>query len=339
MTETARKLNDEAAAWVVRLHSDQRTRSDDEAFEAWLGRGHDRADAFAECSAVWSAVGSLEGDPVAGAVLRALPATRRNILWSRRSALAVAAGAAGVAATTAIGLGVPSAAVRYSTRAGEQKRLRLADGSIVILNTDTVLRVRLNNTERRLFLDSGQAFFDVAKERRRPFRVFVGRDEVRAVGTAFDVRRTGDTARVTLEEGRVAIYRLGRAETVLARMPGQMQRDPESGAVQVAVLDPGQLAVLPVSGKVRVETADVRQAQAWLYGRMILDDVTLDQAVAELNRYGGPRVVLADPALARIRVSGVFHTDRPESFAESVAAAFPVRIIEQDPDKIVLASR
>jgi transmembrane sensor len=105
------------------------------------------------------------------------------------------------------------------------------------------------------------------------------------------------------------------------------------------VLVPGQQAVLASAMPVSVDHVDLRKVEAWRYGQIILDGTALGDIVADLNRYGGPQIVLADPKLADIRVSGVFHTGRPDVFVEAVTTAFPVRVSEQTPDRIVLAPR
>jgi transmembrane sensor len=230
------------------------------------------------------------------------------------------------------------------TAPGEQKRVRLSDGTSVLLNTDSRLRVKLSGSERRLYLDRGQAYFQVAKDKARPFRVFVGHDEVRALGTAFEVRRLGDSVQVTLEEGRVAIYRAGivRPETFGPTPGSNVVSGPAvlaGTAEPLAILSPGQQAVLASAQPVAVREIELRKVQAWRYGRMILDDAPLADTVADLNRYGGVQIVLADPKLADIRVSGVFHTGRPDDFVKSVTAAFPVEIAREDDQTIVLRAR
>jgi transmembrane sensor len=110
-----------------------------------------------------------------------------------------------------------------------------------------------------------------------------------------------------------------------------------SGSAEpVAILSPGEQAVLASTRPIAIRDVDLRKVQAWRYGRMILDDAPLGETVADLNRYGGVQIVLADPKLAEIRVSGVFHTGRPDDFVKSVTAAFPVEIAREDEQTIVL---
>ena len=104
-----------------------------------------------------------------------------------------------------------------------------------------------------------------------------------------------------------------------------------------AVLKPGEQARLVPAEPVKVAAVDLGREQAWRFGRMILDNAPLGAAVDDLNRYGGRRVVLADPALAEMKVSGVFHTRDPEAFVEAITAAFPVRLAEESRGQLVLA--
>jgi transmembrane sensor len=344
MSKSVGAIDEVAAEWVVRLGSDQRTHADEEAFRAWLEQDPAHAQAYADCAVLWDAVGEFVSTSEAHTMLKPLrtpaPVERR---FSRR---VVVFGAVGTVLAVAAGLIGPllmNGASTVQTAVGEQRRVQLADGSDVFLNTDTKLRVKLMATQRLIFLDRGQAFFEVAKDNNRPFRVFAGRTEVRALGTAFEVRRIGDGIQVTLEEGKVAIYRGedGSSETLGAPTTTATSPDtsPSRGTSErLAVLTPGEQAVFKSKEPVAIGKVDLAKTQAWRYGRMILDNALLGDVIADLNRYGGVQIILADPRLAGIRVSGVFHTGRPEDFVESVTAAFPVKITRKDEQTIVLKS-
>jgi transmembrane sensor len=334
MTESRDTISEDAVHWVVRMNCDQRTHADEADFRTWLEKDPAHARSYADCAALWDGVGEFAQTDEAHERLRPLREPPRLRRFNRRVALFGGFGAAAAAAAVAlIAPDLLDGEQTFQTTPGQQKRLRLADGTGVLLNTDSRLRVTFGYGERRIFLDRGQAFFQVAKDKTRPFRVFVGADEVRALGTAFEVRRIGDSVQVTLEEGRVAIYRAHATEPqTLNRGP-----PPRMGPEPAVVLSPGQQAVLASAEPVAVRGVDLRKVQAWRYGRMILDDAPLGEAIADLNRYGGVQIVLADPKLGKIRVSGVFHTGRPDDFVEAVTAAFPVEIARQNENTIVLA--
>jgi transmembrane sensor len=102
------------------------------------------------------------------------------------------------------------------------------------------------------------------------------------------------------------------------------------------VLEPGQATELAASAPAKVVPVDLSKTDAWRDGEMVFDDVSLAAAVAEVNRYGGPTVVLSDPQLAELRISGTFHTNSPQAFVEGVTAALPVRLKESNSSKLVL---
>ena len=341
--------DEEAAAWVVRMASDQRTRGDEDRFREWLSASLDNAEAYAEHELIWTAFEDLGDDEEARAILlpraglaepledQAQVVPLRRPAVSRRAAIGGGlAFAASVAAVAIVPGMLGSRMQTYETMPGEQRTLALADGSEVVLNTDSRLRVEMVESERRLFLDRGQVFFRVARDATRPFRVFVGDDEVRALGTAFDVRRIGNSVHVILEEGKVAIFRDltdEQRKTASAQEAGTPRilaaPEPET------ILRPGERAELVPATPVARQQVDVRKTQAWRFGRMILDETPLGAAIDDLNRYGGREVVLSDPQIRGLRVSGVYHTNSPTAFVDGVVGALPV-VIENETDKVIV---
>jgi transmembrane sensor len=340
MSKNSEAIDEAAAEWVVRLRSDQRTHADEQAFRAWLEQNPAHAQAYADCMALWDAVGDIATTDEGHSTLKPLRApVRIRHRTSRRLVIFGGLGLALAVTAAIVGPLLLGDTQTFQTALGEQRRVQLADGSGVLLNTDTKLRVKLTAPQRLVFLDRGQAFFEVAKDKARPFRVFAGHNEVRAIGTAFEVRRVGEGIQVTLEEGQVAIYRSAESPPqMLTASPGAPASS-EQVSAPAAVLSPGQQAILQPMEPVTVNLVDLEKSQAWRYGRMILDNALLGDVISDLNRYGGVQIVLADPKLADIRVSGVFHTGRPEDFVKSVTAAFPVRVAHQDAGTILLKPR
>jgi transmembrane sensor len=330
--------NEEAAAWVVRMSSDQRTRADDDGLEQWLGSEPANAGAYADHLLLWDGVAELGDDEEARAILgmNRPTASVTPIRVSRRTMIlgtsaAVAAAVAGVIALPLL------MGERYETEPGEQRRIVLADGSSIMLNTQSRVRVAFSEHERHIFLEQGQAYFDVAKDPARPFRVFAGDDEIRAIGTAFDVRLDHRQVRVVLEEGVVALYRAAPGQLAgLRESVGGIKRASRSDR-PLTVMHAGQQARLQPTASPTVAAVDIPRSQAWRYGQMILDEALLGEAVEDMNRYGGRRIVLADPGMANLRISGVFHTKRPEAFVDGVTAALAVRVASEDGNMIVLA--
>jgi transmembrane sensor len=298
----------EAAAWLSRLQG-ERTQATEEAFKAWLtDPSHQRA--FARVTETWEAIPGA-------AMLRA-----RNALVKRR-----AAGYGLAAAFAAVTLGVVALggwlmrAPVYTTAVGQQQTLTLSDGSHVALNTDSKLSIDYSAKERRVRLDRGEALFQVAKNPSRPFIVQVGDEQVRAVGTRFNVRRDHGRVVVVLIEGKVVVSR---------------KVAPGAEPVEIAALTSGQrLTVRARAELVSIDRTKVEAAVAWRRGEVMFDDSSLADAAAELNRYGSTQVVVGDPELRTLRVSGVFETQDPSDFARVVADLYHLRL-ERKEDAVIL---
>lgn len=336
MIEPSATLNEQAAAWVVRLHSDQRTRDDLDAFAAWLAVSEDHGRAYADHALLWGAFDHVARTDARTVLTRAMRSPRPGL--ARRRMLLGGLGVAAAAALTVTAVGPGVGVKTYQTETGGRRHITLSDGSTVLLNTASTLRVAYSSSERRLVLEGGEAFFRVAHDADRPFRVFVAGDEVRALGTAFDVRKVGDHARVTLEEGRVALYRAADSGATTTDLMDLIGGREQQASRPMAVLKPGQQATLGVA-KPQVRAVDIKKTQAWRVGRLILDDTSMSEAIEELNRYGYPKIVLADPKARALRISGVFHTEDAGAFVDAITAAFPLQVVSRNGEEIVLQSR
>ena len=204
----------------------------------------------------------------------------------------------------------------YATTHGIQSTWRLDDGSVLHLNSDSAVTVRYSARVRRLDLDRGQALFEVAMDARRPFRVAAGQIELLALGTEFDVYRQGHTTAVTVIEGVVSVA--DQESTLKPSSELQPHRlRVEHG--QQALIEDG---VIPVTSS----PANIRAAEAWMQRQIVFDRRPLGQVAAEFNRYIHTPFSI-DGALQRLPVSGMFHTDDPESFADFLASLEGVKVV------------
>ena len=300
-----------AASWFARLQGDDVSSQDRRDFQQWLNADARNANAWNDVRAAWDDVSGLEQDP-AFAALRAdaLGAGHDQPRRLNRRALGLAA--AGLVATIGGALlsrrwldmdKAPSPAADepvFTTAVGERSTFRLADNSVVTLSTDSAVRVNHWGAERRLTLLRGQAYFQVAKDKTRPFIVTAGDKQVTAVGTAFDVRLEPGKLSVTLVEGRVRIAG--------ASPQGQRRVEMSAGSRFVAA-DRVAWAITSV---------DTARESAWLQGRLVFDGEPLSSVVAEMNRYSVRKLALADPALAATPVSGVFKTGQIDAFVAAL---------------------
>jgi transmembrane sensor len=196
----------------------------------------------------------------------------------------------------------------YSTHIGEFHRVVLEDGSSIQLNTDSEVRVHYSSRHRHVDLTRGEALFQVAKNKEKPFDVEAGDTTVRAVGTAFSVRlhEAGANERVdvVVSEGRIAIN------------PPSTQT---YAAGSVASVRNGRVDATIVEGE------DITSKLAWTTGRLMFQGEKLSDVVEEINRYNLRKLQVTDPDIAELRIGGTFQATDPDGFARALGATFGIK--------------
>jgi transmembrane sensor len=308
--ESADQIDEAAFAWVARLDRCGADAAVQAELQAWLSQDARRRGAFLRAEAIWGKLDrACQGEGLGRAHRGVIRVDRR---------LALTGGVAALAAAAA-GVWVVEREPFYATTIGQVRRVPLADGSGMVLNTGSQARVALRDHERRVVLARGEAWFQVAKDRTRPFIVEAGPVRVQAVGTAFSVRRLGAGADVLVSEGIVETWLVDEARPRTRLIAGQKARVLEGRPILVQAS-----AVEAIERKL-----------AWRSNRIELEGETLGEAVADFNRYNHRQIALADSGLAGRRLYGVFRADNPEAFARSVALSLGVDV-GFEPDRITL---
>jgi transmembrane sensor len=312
----AEDVEHDASRWLAARDAGAISPAQTAEFNRWLEGDIRHRVAYLRLEGHWQRTAKLkELRPLDGGVdpdlLRARPARRT---WP----FAVAA-----ALLLAVGVGAywsqKSAWQTYETRVGVFSRIVLEDGSVVDLNTNTEVHVRLGSERREVRLMRGEGRFQVAHDVRRPFVVAANDTAVRAVGTAFTVRlRDASQVEVVVAEGKVAIATPRVAETS------------PLAAGESAVVQPGRVSVSAVSPQA------LERKLAWTAGRLEFRGEALADAVAEFNRYNLRQIRLATPSLGALRVGGNFKATDPEVFAAALASAFKLHVDPAGTDAIVL---
>jgi len=226
---------------------------------------------------------------------------------------------------------------RYATPIGAITSVALSDGSNMTLNTATEVHVDLTARERDVDLTHGEAFFQVAKDVKRPFVVNAGRKRVIAVGTQFSVRRDGDDVEVIVTEGTVRMEE--RRAPEVSTTP-QSPLDPSApNSADIVLLSAGTVARAGDAG-VLVQREAVSATQdhlSWRTGTLTFRDQTLGEAVAEFNRYNERQIVIRDPAVAQLRIEGNFRATNVDAFVRLLESGFRVRA-STDENQILLTS-
>jgi transmembrane sensor len=238
----------------------------------------------------------------------------------------------------------------YRAAVGERYAVTLDDGTALTLNTDSRAAVRFDGHTRQVRLLQGQALFEVARNPQQPFVVTAGHHQVTALGTAFDVRLGAQQLEVTLIEGTVEVAEVAPSVAPIAAADNGLR----AGPLAPQILSPGQkitVALVPAAPAADIDRprpapvmpvirqADVRKVVSWREGRVIFEGDRLDEAVAEMNRYGIRRVELANADLGSLRISGIFNTGNPNIFVETLTQYLPLQVVAADAERIVLGGR
>ena len=316
-----------AADWLARLDRPDAPQAEQAEFEAWCRADPLHLAAYLRLLEVWNRLDALktEESPRAADAARLpdspprvpdRPPPRGRVFL----AMALAAGLAAIAAGLAwwhwsTPFDLASGLQRYATNLGGFRQVGLADGSVVQLNTDSEVAVRLRKGERDLTLLRGEATFEVAPDKSRPFIVVAGSTAVRAVGTVFNVQKAGTSVEVLVTKGVVAVG-----------APKAM-----STAFELAIVDAGQMAIA-ASSKVTVESLDqeeIARRLSWHQGMLLFDGQSLADVAAQFNRYNERKLVVADPTVGRLRIGGYFRATDLDSFVQVLVERFGIVAIRE----------
>lgn len=292
---TAQTIKHQAAAWVIARHAEDWADTRQVELDIWLGQSLEHTVAYWRMDAAWSSTQRL-------AVLkphRPIQSPRSSLM--PRSVKAVAALVGIAALVFAVQASLTPDQKTYATAVGDRKILTLSDGTRIELNTDTTLRVAQTANMRRVWLDRGEAFFDVKHDANRPFVVAIGKHRVTDLGTKFVIRESGQRVDVSLLEGRARI-----------------DTPDENNRPQSAILTPGDIAVA-TNASLSVRKSPTRKIEnelAWRTGQLVFNNTTLGEAAEAFNRYNRVKVVIENPQTAALTIDGTFRASNVAAFAE-----------------------
>ncbi len=295
----------EAATWIERRDCTTWDKADQAALDAWLQASPANRVAFLRLSAGWhraERLAALKQSRNTGRLRALLPSLPRIAATLIFMAL-LGGGAAYLAAQPAT--------TTYQTTIGGRQILALDDGSRIEMNTDTVIRVSKKAGGRKVWLDRGEAYFNIRHDDTRPFIVVAGDHTITDLGTTFLVRSTQAQFKVALIEG------LARVDTV------QNPAHPQS-----AMLHPGDVATMEADAlKVDKKSLEyLARDLGWRRGVITFDKTTLAAAVAEFNRYNHEKLRITDPSIANLTIGGTFQSDGVQDFASLTEAVLKLKI-------------
>jgi len=219
----------------------------------------------------------------------------------------------------------------FTTAVGEQRSMTLPDGSVLFLNTNSQVRVRLGKQHRDIDLVRGEARFQVARNPHRPFVVVTPDATIRALGTVFNVAMAKEGTQVAVIEGRVELRERGTSD---GRPPSSAVGGARSNGTpnlrknQQARLElaAGERAAVTRKGIEPDVGPSIESVNAWTEHRVVFRDKTLAEVVGEFNRYRLQQLIIDDPGLAGLRISGTFDPSDPDSLVAYLGAEEAVQV-------------
>src|SRR5260221_844615 len=318
----ANRIEQKAAEWLMRCEEPEWSPDDQLALDSWLEQS------LAHKAAYWRLVhGWQRADRIASVGLEVADDPPRSRLIAKWLPFAAAGSNSRVLVlgNNELNPRAPVAAVvpaHFSTPVGGRRTIPLVDGSKVELNTATFVRTAVNDKRREIWLDQGEAYFEVAHLAGRPFIVHAGDRTVTVLGTKFSVRREGEKVTVAVIEGRVKI-------------DGAAKPD----AVPTAIITAGDVAIAQGSSTLLSAKSEegVVATLGWRDGILNFDHTSLADAAAEFNRYNSKQIVIGDSETREIRVGGTFQASNVDAFVRLLHNAYGLRVTAK-PNQVTLSS-
>jgi transmembrane sensor len=308
----------QAADWLAQMQNPDATPDTRDAFEQWRNTDIRHALAFEQCRSLWLMSQELKNDTDIQRELNAARARKKSRTHNNRWYL-LATAATFLVISVGVFFQLSPKPIEYSTAIAEQRLIQLEDGSSALLNTDSVLEVHFTGSKRALQLKKGEAYFSVAKDPQRPFEVTAATGVVRAVGTEFNVALLNKKLTLDVTEGVVEF----KVKTAANNPLGATVKQGE--AINFNSNDT-QLTIQP---------ANTARINAWKSRKIYFSADTLENAVAEYNRYTKKQIVILHDELKQQKISGMFNADDVDTFIFSLEQLLDVRV-ERHQGKILI---
>ncbi|CCH47809.1 FecR family protein [Pseudodesulfovibrio piezophilus] len=214
----------------------------------------------------------------------------------------------------------------FATGIGEKKTLHLADGSRITLGADTSVKVTFTRTSRHIQMSTGEAFYEVAKDPKRPFIVVSGEHQITVHGTIFDVRHNTQRIQVAVREGVVSVTALQKISPLDRTKPPQPPTS-HSPLVQSKILKAGeQLTILAEKGLQPVTHIQPQSIGLWRNNILAYIDTPLSEIVADMNRYQSRKISIHDALVANIKITATFNSNDVDKTLQTLTEILPIRL-------------
>ena len=336
-------IRKQATQWLIAQNSGSWSKSDQRVLDEWLVADSEHQQQYQQMQQLWGCMDAFKSQdfpqrqaaqdyepPIYSGNLVQFPGSTASEMASKRLPQSsspkrewlhgLKTGFA-IAASILLVVGVQTyrqtGIEHYQTAKGEQKTIFLADGSQIVLNTDSEMTIELQMFQRKVGLNRGEALFSVAHNPIRPFEVSVGNGKIRDIGTRFDVYAQGTKVDVAVLEGEVEII-----------TEHQQKKH---------ALNAGQAASFDYQGIISANAMPNPKAlTAWEQGKLIFDEQPLENVLNQITRYHSVQFQILDPKIRALKISGTFKTANLQLLLDTLEAGFPIRAKSIDAQHIRL---
>ena len=341
-------INQQACAWIAKLHGEPSAK-DLQNFRAWMAQSPAHKTEVRQLAKLWGELDVLTELAVVQEPLSTQSTSARLfdkvaalIKFSNWNRPLTAMVTATLVAVLALPIIIDINKTTYSTDIGEQELITLRDGSTVLLNTNSSIRVDYSLETRNISLLSGQAHFEVTKDNSRPFNVYVGKGLVRAVGTAFSVYLQPDIIEVTVTEGTIELSAVAPAPAP-TNQPETEPTAPSKTITKLSLVTAGQNATMDqdtssIDSIEVIDAPEIVQKLAWHQGLLRFSGDPLEDVVAEISRYTDLSIVILDPEIRDLRIGGFFKVGETEKMFQALETSFGVRVQRKGKNVMLLAA-
>ena len=341
-------INQQACAWIAKLHGEPSAK-DLQNFRAWMAQSPAHKTEVRQLAKLWGELDVLTELAVVQEPLSTQSTSARLfdkvaalIKFSNWNRPLTAMVTATLVAVLALPIIIDINKTTYSTDIGEQELITLRDGSTVLLNTNSSIRVDYSLETRNISLLSGQAHFEVTKDNSRPFNVYAGKGLVRAVGTAFSVYLQPDIIEVTVTEGTIELSAVAPAPAP-TNQPETEPTAPSKTITKLSLVTAGQNATMDqdtssIDSIEVIDAPEIVQKLAWHQGLLRFSGDPLEDVVAEISRYTDLSIVILDPEIRDLRIGGFFKVGETEKMFQALETSFGVRVERKGKNVALLAA-
>lgn len=338
------KINREGCAWIAKLHDAEPSAQELEEFRTWMAQSPAHKEEIRKLAKLWGELNILTELSVA--VEAPINQRERSTFFPHPRFIAGSLAAAALVLLVIFAL--PFYSVQdtlhdsesvFTTAVGEQQLVTLDDGSTILLNTNSQVKVDYSQSTRKIYLLEGEAHFDVLSDPERSFLVYSGVGVIRTLGTAFSVLLKGNALEVTVTEGSIELNLVEK--TVLDDKPGENKTPAPEKLERLAILNAGQNAIFDAEAKAieSIETVDELEIAAklsWHDGLLRFSGDPLHEVIAEVTRYTQLSVVILDPEIRDLRIGGLFKISETHKLFEALETSFDIQVDRKSDNLIYL---